>query len=85
MFKPALKALEKEISGEIALSHVAEVAKHHRIQASPGIRAACEYAVSEFHKMGVDARLHSYPANGKDFDWTSLRFKEWSCEDAWLK
>ena len=85
MFKPALNALEKEISGEIALSHVAEVAKHHRIQASPGIRAACEYAVSEFHKMGVDARLHSYPANGKDFDWTSLRFKEWSCDDAWLK
>jgi aminopeptidase-like protein len=85
MFKPVLRALEKEISGAIALSHVAEVAKHHRIQASPGIRAACEYAVSEFHKMGVDARLHSYPANGEDFDWTSLRFKEWSCEDAWLK
>jgi aminopeptidase YwaD len=85
MFKPVLKALEKEISGAIALSHVAQVAKHHRIQASPGIRAACEYAVSEFHKMGVDARLHSYPANGVDFDWTSLRFKEWSCDDAWLK
>jgi aminopeptidase-like protein len=85
MFKPVLKALEKEISGAIALSYVAEVAKHHRIQASPGIRAACEYALSEFHKMGVDAKLHSYPANGQDFDWTSLRFKEWSCDDAWLK
>ena len=85
MFKPVLKALEKEISGAIALSHVAQVAKHHRIQASPGIRAACEYAISEFHKMGIDAKLHSYPANGKDFDWTSLRFKEWSCDDAWLK
>jgi len=85
MFKPVLKALEKEISGAIALSHVAEVSKHHRIQASPGIRAACEYAVSEFHKMGIEAKLHSYPANGEDFDWTSLRFKEWSCDDAWLK
>jgi len=85
MFKPVLKALEKEVSGAIALSHVAEVAKHHRIQASPGIRAACNYAVSEFQKMGVEARLHSHPANGKDFDWTSLRFKEWSCDDAWLK
>ncbi|MES0326404.1 MAG: DUF4910 domain-containing protein [Candidatus Bathyarchaeia archaeon] len=85
MFKPVLKALEKEVSGAIALSHVAEVAKHHRIQASPGIRAACKYAVAEFQKMGVEARLHSHPANGKDFDWTSLRFKEWSCDDAWLK
>jgi aminopeptidase-like protein len=85
MFKPVLKALEKEVSGAIALSHVAEVAKHHRIQASPGIRAACNYAVAEFHKMGIEAKLHSQPANGKDFDWTSLRFKEWSCDDAWLK
>lgn len=85
MFKPILKALEKEISGEIALSYVAEVAKHHRIQASPGMRAACEYVVSEFKKMGVEAKLHSYPANGKDYDWTSLRFREWSCDDAWLK
>ena len=85
MFKPVLKALEKEVSGAIALSHVAEIAKHHRIQASPGIRAACNYAVAEFQKMGIEARLHSHPANGKDFDWTSLRFKEWTCEDAWLK
>ncbi len=85
MFKPILKAIEKEVSGEIALRHVAEVAKHHRIQASPGIRDACRYALAEFEKLGIDAELKSYPANGVDYDWSSLRFKEWSCNDAWLK
>lgn len=85
MFKEAYKKLEKEVSGPIALGHVAEIAKHHRIQASPGIRDACNYAIQEFKKYGIDAKLHSYPANGEDYDWTSLRFKEWSCKDAWLK
>jgi aminopeptidase YwaD len=85
MFKPVLKALEGEISGLIALNYVAEVAKHHRIQASPGIRDACVYALKEFEKLGIEAELKSYPANDKDYDWSSLRFKEWSCDDAWLK
>lgn len=85
MFKEIYKKLEAEISGSIALSHVAEIAKHHRIQASPGIRDACNYAVEQFKNYGIKAELHSYPANGVDYDWTSLRFKEWSCNDAWLK
>ncbi len=85
MFKSILKALEAEISGPIALSHVAEIAKHHRIQASPGIRAACEYAVSAFKGYGVEAKMHSYPSTGKENDWSARRFQEWSCKDAWLK
>ena len=85
MFKEVYEKLEKEVSGVIALGHVAEIAKHHRIQASPGIRDACNYSIEEFKKYGIDAELHSYPANGEDYDWSSLRFKEWSCEDAWLK
>lgn len=85
MFKPILDALEKEISGQIALGYVADIANNHRIQASPGIRDACVYALGEFEKLGIDAELKSYPANDKDYDWSSMRFKEWSCKDAWLK
>ncbi|TRO52518.1 DUF4910 domain-containing protein [Candidatus Bathyarchaeota archaeon] len=85
MFKDIYKKLEAEVSGSIALGHVAEIAKHHRIQASPGIRDACNYAIEAFRGYGIEAELHSYPANGVDYDWTSLRFKEWSCKDAWLK
>ena len=85
MFKDVYKKLEKEVSGSIALGHVAEIAKHHRIQASPGIRDACNYAIQAFKGYGIEAELHSYPANGVDYDWSSLRFKEWICKDAWLK
>jgi len=85
MFKEIYKKVKAEASGLIALGHVAEITKHHRIQASPGIRDACNYAVNTFKKYGIDAEIHSYPANGKEYDWTSLRFKEWNCRDAWLK
>jgi aminopeptidase YwaD len=85
MFKDAYKKIEAEVSGSIALGYVSEISKFHRIQASPGMREACLYVKSELENLGVDVELHSYPADGEEFDWTSLRFKEWSCDDAWLK
>jgi len=85
VFKTVYKALEKEISGTIALGHVAEITKHHRIQASPGLRDACNYAVDKLKEYGLEAEIHSYPANDTAYDWTSLRFREWCCRDAWLK
>jgi aminopeptidase-like protein len=85
MIRDTYKKIESETSGYIALGHVAEISKYHRIQASPGIRAACNYSIESFKKYGINAKMHSYPANGRDYDWTSLRFKEWSCKDAWLK
>ena len=85
MYKYAYKKLEKEISGEIALNFVAEIAKHHRIQASPGIRAAVNYAVDTMKGFGVDAAVHDWPADGKTYSWTSLHIMEWSCKDAELK
>ena len=85
MFKQIYKKLEKEVSGTIALNHVAEIAKHHRIQASPGIRDACKYAVKTLNEYGIKAKIHSYPADGKTLHWTDFKFQEWSCKDAWLK
>jgi len=85
MFKDTYEKLKAEVSGDIAIHHVAEIIRHHRIQASPGIRDACNYAVETLRGFGLEAELHSYPANGRDYDWTNLRFKEWSCRDAWLR
>ena len=36
MFKSVLNKIRPEISGEVALNHVAEIVRYHRIQASPG-------------------------------------------------
>jgi hypothetical protein len=85
MFKQVYDKLEKEISGEIAYNYVAEISRHHRIQASPGLRSAVNYAVDTLRKNGLDAEVQSHPANGKDYAWSSLMFKEWNCDDATLK
>jgi len=85
MFKQVYDKLEKEISGEIAYNYVAEISRYHRIQASPGLRSAVTYAVDTLRKNGLDAEVQSYPANGKNYAWSSLMFKEWNCKDATLK
>jgi hypothetical protein len=46
MFKRVYEELGREVSGEIAFNHIAEVSRHHRIQVSPGIRDAVNYAAS---------------------------------------
>jgi len=85
MFKQVFKKLDKEISGEIALNFVSEICRYHRIQASPGIRAAVNYSVEALKGFGLDAEVHSYPADGKTLSWTSLHFKEWGCNEAELR
>jgi len=85
MFKRVFRELEKEISGNIALNFVSEISRHHRIQASPGMRAAVCYAVETLKGFGLDARVHEYPADGETYYWSSLQFREWACRDAELK
>jgi aminopeptidase YwaD len=85
MFKQALDKVSREASGEIALNYVAEISRHHRIQASPGLSDAVAWAVETFKANGLDAEVHSYPADGRGYAWSSLMFKEWSCGDAELE
>jgi aminopeptidase YwaD len=85
MFKQILDKVFREASGEIALNYVAEISGYHRIQASPGLSDAVAWAVETFKANGVEAEVHSYPADGKGYAWSSLMFKEWSCRDAELE
>jgi len=85
MFKQIFDKLDKEISGNIAYNFVSEICRHHRIQSSPGIRAAVNYAAETLKSYGLDAGVHSYPADGKTHSWSSLHFQEWSCSDAELR
>jgi hypothetical protein len=85
MFKHIYDKLAREVSGEIAFNHVAEISRHHRIQASPGMRDAVNYAVETLKSYGLRAETRAYPANGRDYSWSSLMFKEWSCADAELR
>jgi hypothetical protein len=85
MFKQIYDKIQKEISGEIALGFLSEISRHHRIQASPGHRNAVKYAVETLSSLNLKACIDSYSADGESYSWSSLRFKEWSCNDAELR
>jgi aminopeptidase-like protein len=85
MFKRVFEELGREVSGDVAFNHVAEVSRHHRIQVSPGIRDAVNYATETLRGYGLNVDIHRYKSDGKALAWSSPMFKEWSCEDAELR
>ena len=85
MLKGLIELLGREISGDTAFGFVSEISRHHRIQASPGMRAAVNYALETLRGHGVEATVKEYPADGETYFWSSLMFREWSCRDAELR
>jgi hypothetical protein len=87
MFKWIMERLEREISGDIALGFVSEITGHHRIQGSPGLRAAVQYVVDALKGFGLEAEVRRYPADGETYRWSCLLPREWWCRDAelWLR
>lgn len=86
MLRPYLAALTAELSAQNCLDNVQTIIRHHRIQASPGYRAAAQECLATLQRNGVEARLVEYPATGRNFAWSSLTPQEWDCQDAecWL-
>lgn len=78
-----LKLLEQvraNISGENALATACKVAEYHRIQASPGFRAAAQLCCDQLNALGVSAQIQFEPADGVQRYRTIRNFKEWSIE-----
>lgn len=86
MFQKALREIAPRVSGQRAWNQVAGVARHHRIQASPGFRAAARQVLDALAQGGTAAEILAYPADGKSGYWTQTLFKEWHGEAAelWL-
>jgi aminopeptidase-like protein len=85
MFKRVYGELGREVSGEIAFNHVAEISRHHRIQVSPGIREAVGYAATTLREYGLTVDVRKYKSDGNALAWSSPMFKEWNCKDAELR
>jgi hypothetical protein len=67
-----------EMSGKMAKDHAIEIAKHHRIQASPGFHDAVVYVQEELKKIGLDnAVIEKFPADGKTKYWTYDAIISW--------
>lgn len=65
--------LKTEFSGSLAKREVERISQFHRIQASPGFRAAAEYVLGRLRELKVGARIESFPSDGKRryYTWTS--------------
>lgn len=76
--------IRKTYSGLAAKSDVAEIVRHHRIQASPGYRAAAAYVHTELQRAGLDTELESFPADAHTSFWSLSSFQEWDAAGATL-
>ncbi|MCO6452717.1 MAG: DUF4910 domain-containing protein [Caldilineales bacterium] len=83
-----IDAIRPAFSGETAKRYTAEIARHHRIQASPGYRDAAEWLAMTLRENGLEVTMESYPANAQTRFWVLPSFQEWDCRTAtldWLK
>ena len=84
MFKDIQQAIVAEYSGVRAKGDVAEIIQYHRIQASPGFRAAAQHVQRVLATLGLPAEVQSYPANDQTVYWGSPMFQEWEATEATL-
>ncbi len=84
MLRDSFALVRNRFSGDVAKEHVAAIVRHHRIQGSPGYRAAATYVLDELHKAGLDAQLETFPANRETRFWTESSFQEWHATAARL-
>jgi len=77
--------IRSAFSGDATLRHVSAIAQHHRIQASPGYRAAARYVADRLDAAGLEVRTHSYPATADARFWATDSFLEWACDAATLE
>nr|MBC7244401.1 DUF4910 domain-containing protein [Chloroflexota bacterium] len=84
MFKDIQRAVVEEYSGIRAKEYVAEIIRHHRIQASPGFRAAAERCCDILAGFGLSAEVLHFPADEKTQYWGSPMFQEWAATEATL-
>ncbi|MBN1328862.1 MAG: DUF4910 domain-containing protein [Candidatus Heimdallarchaeota archaeon] len=85
MFKKILSVISKEFSGENAKELTAGIANFHRIQSSPGFRAAANYCQSRLNEYKIPyVSILSYPANGNNTYWGYPIPKEWNITSATL-
>ncbi len=78
MFHPILTQLRKSVSGVAAKQMVADISRHHRIQASPDFRRAAEMVYETLLAWGLEAQLLSYPANEAVHFGGVRMFQEWN-------
>jgi Peptidase family M28 len=82
---PLSELLRQSYRADLAHEHVVAVSQFHRIQASPGFRAAASYVADQLAAAGLEVAVLRYPADGSHNYWGQPGFLEWMCEGAALQ
>ncbi len=83
MIRENTRAVLGQVSQGRLMQTVEEIATYHRIQASPGYRAAAEHIAVKLNRQGIEAQVLSFPAEENVIFGTYPSFQEWSCREAW--
>jgi aminopeptidase YwaD len=84
MFKSLWHTLQEECSGIRAYQAIADISRHHRIQASPGFRRAAEYVYEQLVEADIQADILRYPADTETVFWGAHSFQEWDARSGTL-
>ena len=82
MFRRLLDAVREEASGERAHEWVRAIARHHRVQASPGYDAAAEWLRATLVSLGLEPEWETVPGDGRTRAWQHLLPEGWECTSA---
>lgn len=84
MFHAALQTICQAYSGDAAKDQVAIISRLHRIQASPGLRAAAQVVFDQLQAWGLAPDYLRVPATADTRFWGSSLFQEWEATQGTL-
>ena len=83
--RPTIAALAQEVSGVAARRNLDEITLYHRTRASSQFRQAADNVLAQLKAYGFDnARIRTYPADGKTMFGTQKSRPAWDVEFAEL-
>lgn len=85
MVTDSFNRIALEASADRAYDHLVSICRFHRIQASPGYRAASDYCVERMLDVSENASVIHYPADGAVRFWHLPSFEEWSAKQGILQ
>ena len=78
-----IRALNNEISGELAQDYIRHIAHHHRLQPSKGYHDAAEWVAETARKAGLsDIHIEQYPSDGEIYYYMYRTSPAWDAEFA---
>jgi len=80
-----IRALNNEISGELAQDYIRHIAHHHRLQPSKGYHDAAEWVAETARKAGLsDVHIEQYPSDGEIYYYMHRTSPAWDAKFAEL-